>query len=1142
MRILLYALLGLVALLVSAVLIGPSFIDWNAQKDRIAGEVRKITGRELKIDGDMELAVLPAPALLADGVRFANLAGGSTPYMIELKELRVKVKLLPLLQGRIEVESVFLAEPKIVLEVLPNGQKNWEFETADTNVPASDAPAAEDDFAGQVAVESFTISDGTLVYLDEAQGLREELSQVDLQFVAESLSGPFSAVGTAAWHDIALSFDTTLGRIVRDGAMPLKIELGLPSARAESQFSGTLSLHRDGLSLRGRLGASGENLASAMAAMTPNDPSLSLPGYLAQSFELAANLSGDTDELAIEGLRLKLGKISFTGQSNLVRGPPHNVAVSLNATRLDIDSFLAAGLGQGGDGRGVGGNDLAIDQISLPADVNGRLELVVEGLVYRGQALRQLQLDAILESRQLTLGEARALLPGGSSVSLTGKLTSSDAGPRFDGRTELSSDNLRALLTWAGLDVSAVPADRLRRLSLKTLIAATPHQASLNELDLELDLSRVTGGVVAALRDRPGLGIGLSVDTLNLDAYLPITTDAQNQPTEGRDLAALDAFDANLDFHVGSLTAEGMTAKDVQVDGTWEDGVLTVRKASVGDVAGSQASLSGVLSSPAGGPVFDGSLDLRVKDPLRLAKLTGLDTDALALLGPFNLVTALRGTTERLIVDSQLAALDGRFGFVGTIEPPRFDGQIALRHGELSDLLTALDPSIDRLGQLGTLDFAGRAVGDSSAVTVSQLDGQAGPLGLTGGFSADLSEASPLLRDLSLDLSLRHANGHELLASLGQPDLVSPELGAIDLSGKLTGGARVYTLSELKGQIGPTDVSGTLSADFAAGRPVMGLSLSTGELPLALLGAPAKDAGDESAPRWSPQPFELNALRTFDGTLEVNSTAMVDGAFRLEDAKLNARLEHGVLALEKLTGGLHGGAFQAIGQLDARTTPQFGLALTLIGLKLGTFLPAHGGSDRIKGPVDMDLEVSSRGDSEAALIGALRGTGKLSGSVTFETTSAEGIGAMTLNFLGNRFKQVTSLAGLTTSIYDTFAGEPTRLSGTYLIDRGVVTTKDTALSSPKGIALLTGQASLPLWQQDSQIEIQSKTGVTKPLLKLTLQGPLNDPNVALSGMSPGLFKRIPEPSPEESPEGESESSPTLPGQGLIKNIIEGLQP
>ena len=69
----------MLALLVAAVLVGPSLVDWNAHKDRIVAEVHKATGRDFSIQGDMSLSLLPVPALSAQGVRLAS---------IEISEMR----------------------------------------------------------------------------------------------------------------------------------------------------------------------------------------------------------------------------------------------------------------------------------------------------------------------------------------------------------------------------------------------------------------------------------------------------------------------------------------------------------------------------------------------------------------------------------------------------------------------------------------------------------------------------------------------------------------------------------------------------------------------------------------------------------------------------------------------------------------------------------------------------------------------------------------------------------------------------------------------------------------------------------------------------------------------------------------------
>ena len=1147
MRVVLYILLGLVVLLVAAVLVGPSFVDWNAQKDRIAREVEVLTDRQLKIDGDMELTVLPAPALLVDGVRFANLQGASTPYMIELEELQVKIKLLPLLQGRIEIESVFLVEPKIVLEVLPDGQKNWEFDTANGTEQAA---ADGDGFAGQVAVESFTITNGTLIYRDDRNGVREQLDRVDLNFVAESLTGPFSAAGRVHWRAIGLSLDAAIGRLVRDGAMPLKLRLGLPAAEAESQFSGTLSLHRDGVSLRGRLGAQGKSLAAAISAAAPNDPDAALPPPFARPFDIAANLSGDPGELTLEELRMKIGENTVTGQATVARGPPFNVNLALNATRVDLDRFLAPELDEG-SAPTPPADGPALEEVRLPAGLSGRLEFTVEGLIYRGQAIRQVRLDAILDERTLTLGEGSAVLPGGSNLSLTGKLQGTEQGPRFDGRTELGTDNLRALLTWCGIDVAAVPADRLRRMSLKALVSATPDQASLSELDLRVDLSRITGAFVVALRERLALGIGVTLESLNLDAYLPPPPTGTDQPETRAALSALETFDANLDLRIGKLSLAGVTAEGLHVDATLDKGVLVLREASAASLAGGQASIAGVFSSFAKGPVFDGSLDVRVGDPLRLAKVIGLDTEAVARLGPLSLVANLQGSAERLGVNARLGALDGSLGFAGFLspgaQPPQFDMEITLRHPELVALLAALDVPVEGWGQLGGIDLAGRAAGNPTGVQLSELVGYAGPLGLVGGFAVNSSASQSALNDLNMSLTLRHDNTGQLLAALGQPDLVSPELGPIALSARLTGSGQTPHLRDLAGQVGQTTVSGNLALDISGPRPVASATLTTGEVPVALLGAPAATDGEpeDDEPRWSPKPFDLGALRAFDGTLEMTSTALVDDPFRIEQVKLSAGLTNGVLTLDQLTGGLYEGTLNASGELDARGRTKVDLTVTVTDLEFGALLQASGGIDRVTGPITLNLSLASQGDSEAALVGALSGSGRLNGTITVKPTTEERFGGIALRFLGNRLKQVRDLTGLTTSIYDTFAGEAARLSGSYTIAKGVVSTNDTQLVNAKGEATLKGETSLPLWQQDNEVGIYSKKGLTRPLIKVDLTGPLDDPNVALSGLSSSRLNNLfggPTNRPPEDSAPDGDAPVKIPGQEVIENVIDGLLP
>ena len=58
MRLTVYTL-SFVALLLATAIIGPSFVDWNKYKPQIIEQVKNATGLEVRIDGDLSLALLP---------------------------------------------------------------------------------------------------------------------------------------------------------------------------------------------------------------------------------------------------------------------------------------------------------------------------------------------------------------------------------------------------------------------------------------------------------------------------------------------------------------------------------------------------------------------------------------------------------------------------------------------------------------------------------------------------------------------------------------------------------------------------------------------------------------------------------------------------------------------------------------------------------------------------------------------------------------------------------------------------------------------------------------------------------------------------------------------------------------------------
>jgi hypothetical protein len=1106
-KIFLYGLLGLIVLVVAAALIGPGLVDWNAHKDRIATEVRKATGRDLTIDGDVHLAVLPAPAFSADRVRLANVAGGSEPTMAELRELRVRIALLPLLGGRLQVESVSLVEPKILLEVLADGRRNWDFSTKAPEAEGLGASVESDPeqgLAGQIQLDNFTIDSGTVIYRDAASGREERIEGLDALVVAESLAGPFTAKGDAVVRGVETGFELAIGRLARDGATPINLGLGWTAADARVQLAGSLSIHPETLRYRGHAKGEGGDLSAAVEMFSAGRTS-ALPALFHQPFAVQTEFSGDLEQVKGSELRLRLGETRLEGEALLELGPSPDLAVSLSTTRIDLDQLMSRAVPGGGApggeapagqaaptpaGTKAGQGEAA--GFALPEDVKARLELAVEGLVYRGQAVRQIRFDAALEDGRVTLRQARALLPGGSDLSFNGALWSDQGHARFQGRIEAASDNLRGLAAWLGGSFGTVPADRLRRVSFSGSIDATAEQVSVKEIDLRVDLTRVTGGVVAALRRRLGLGIGLAVDTLNLDAYLPAETGEQSagdgragEQTGGGDrppggaLALLERFDANLDLRVGSLAWKGETAKNLRLSGTLQDGSLALREAGIGDLAGSRAGFTGMVSGLATGVAVDGTLDLEVTRPRRLAKVLGVDPAPLVRLGRFTVKSAVKGSPEDLSFDSDLAVLGGSFGLAGTAKPT----------------------------------------------------------------------ARPLAFDVAV--TARHPDLAGLVAALGGPKHLEPDLGEVDLEGRVAGTPLGLKVSGLSGKLGGTDVSGRLGADLSGPKPVLEATLAVGELSLAALLAPAAGGkrpgtggGAKAAEsRWSEAPIDLAGFNALNVDLALTARALLLDDLRLENVALQAVLNDGVLDLKRVTTTLYGGAVQVVGKVEAKDRLGADLTLTARGVKLGRLLREQADFKRVSGPIDLNADLTTAGASEAELIAALAGKGDLKGTLTYKPKKKERLGALALNILGAKVKEVRGITDATTMLFSSFAGDPAALSGTFTVTDGVVVTEDTQIDGRDARALTRGTADLPRWRLDSRTEVFRAVDPETAYLTARLKGPLDAPDVKVGGQpfqrkapaSAGGDQPQAEPAPEASPPPRK-----IKPEDLIKGLLKSL--
>lgn len=174
-------LAGLVILLmVVAAVTLPRLFDSETLKEKIVTAVNEESGRELRIDGDLEFSLFPVLALEINQLTLGNADGFGDQPFAEIERARGGLSVLPLLQQKIETEEIILDGLRVNLAVKEDGSSNWE----DLGSDQSSGPPPEVSQHVKYSMPSVAgvnISDALIDYQDQQAGIHYRLSDFSLK-------------------------------------------------------------------------------------------------------------------------------------------------------------------------------------------------------------------------------------------------------------------------------------------------------------------------------------------------------------------------------------------------------------------------------------------------------------------------------------------------------------------------------------------------------------------------------------------------------------------------------------------------------------------------------------------------------------------------------------------------------------------------------------------------------------------------------------------------------------------------------------------------------------------------------------------------------------------------------------------------
>lgn len=534
----------LLVLLVGAVLVAATLFDPNDYRGKITEAVRKQTGRELVL-GDIKLSVFPWLKVRVADLSFSNAPGfGDTP-MASVKEAKVGVQLMPLLLDRqVVVSTVTLDGLKMDLARNADGKTNWDdlVKSGDEPQPAQ-APKDGGGFEVQsIDIAGVTLSDAHITYRDAQAGQAYRIENFDLETGA-------LRPGKAADIDASLSaFDET-GKRSADLAVSASVLADLVAQKASiDALKLDLSAKAEGMEATMKL--AGDVVADLETRLiTVDDLGLDFKAAMKDlnaDGRLVGKVIADMtrQQVDVEGLKLDFKARTPTLEAKGV------LAAKVKAL-LEAQQYELAGL-------------------SLDLDASGKdLPGAKQAVKLSGNA----SYDAAKGSMRFADGRIAAAGLG-ITTSITGEGLNGDS-PRLSGPVTVAPFNPRALLKALGMeDIKTTDPKALARASLSTQYSGSFTSARLEDLDLKLDDTSITGRLAIKDFATQAMEFALKLDRMDVDRYLAPSEPTAKPAAAGSTqqinatelpIEALEKLNASGTLDAGELKLKGATLKNVRL-------------------------------------------------------------------------------------------------------------------------------------------------------------------------------------------------------------------------------------------------------------------------------------------------------------------------------------------------------------------------------------------------------------------------------------------------------------------------------------------------------------------------------------------------------------------------------------------------
>jgi len=465
-------------------------IDINSYKSEIESLVLEKTGRKLHIEGEMQRSLFPWLGVSVGSVRLTNAPGFGDQDFFKISGAKIRIKVRPLFFGDLEVDVLSLQGLDLNLARNADGVTNWDdlleaFQSAPAKTPADvDADSGQADTQSPEAPSSeveaalsfggIQVQDAQLSWRDEVEHQSFSLTQLN-------------------WKVSEIKADT-----------PIAYHLDFDFSSLSPEITGQLSSEG---TLRAELKREYYQLASFILEIKAQGEGIP-GGSLDATLSTDINFDYKHQKINVNALTLKtLGLVV----SATINGKDIMSAATLDGhinLQIADEQLLLKSLDSL-----IPKNTLSIKpELLKKATLSTQLKVAVDSA--------NVSIDALdIHSQQINL----------SSRWIIEHLTDS---PTYKGSLQLQEFNPINLMNSLGLEPPKTQESSvLQSAAISLNVTGGTNSINVTELKVALDKTHVEASVEVHDFSKPEIKLGMAVDRINLDHYLPPATNTSSAST-----------------------------------------------------------------------------------------------------------------------------------------------------------------------------------------------------------------------------------------------------------------------------------------------------------------------------------------------------------------------------------------------------------------------------------------------------------------------------------------------------------------------------------------------------------------------------------------------------------------------------------